>query len=185
MSSILSRIKRIYTAEQFFAAILAAVIIAGIAGYFIGRSSVAVKNDADTGAAGIEALENNSASSSNLSATGETPGLSGEFSVSADDQPDGNSVAITSAKFPASGGWIAVHESREGAPGNVLGAKYYNQGETKNSAVLLLRPTVSGVYYAIIHFDDGDHQFDLLKDLPVKSASGGMIMARFIINEAR
>ena len=81
------------------------------------------------------------------------------------------------------GGGGEIHEARDGKPGNVLGAQFYAAGETKNGTVYLLRPTVAGTYYAILHTDNGDHEFDLTIDFPVTYSAGNPVMARFTVSE--
>ncbi len=91
---------------------------------------------------------------------------SGAYAVSAQDQPAGLKVIIDSATMSEQG-WIVIHEDRDGAPGNILGARRFETG-TSSGEVTLLRNTVEGgTYYVMIHTDDGDGEFDYTKDLPV------------------
>ena len=162
-----------YSVKQFFGAIIAAIIVAGAAGYFMGKSSVAPS-------------QTNGAAQTNSSGLGSSAGTSfilGKNAIVVEDQAPGNQVVISTAALEEGGGWVAIHEDRDGKPGNILGAQFFPAGETRNGFVDLLRPTVKGVYYAMLHRDDGDHQFDLSKDAPITDTTGSVIMMRFVVGE--
>jgi len=77
-------------------------------------------------------------------------------------------------------GWVAIHEDNGGKPGKILGAQLFSAGKHDAGTVDLLRATTAGgVYYAMLHVDDGDHAFDALKDMPVSGADGNPVMAKF------
>lgn len=187
MATVLARIKRTYSAEQFFAAVAVAIIVAGVAGYLIGRSSAGVRESLSP----VGGVDNNSAvqhMQENSLGTGSAISgstISGDYLVLVRDQAAGNSVIVATARFAESGGWVVIHEDRDGKPGNILGAQFYQKGETKDGAVGLLRPTVKGVYYAMLHRDDGDRQFDFTTDSPVTNSDGQPVMARFTVSEAQ
>lgn len=172
----------IFTAQQFLVAMMIAVLAAGVAGYFVGRSTLQVR----------ESYIGNKETSSSINSVNDTasldnsvrsvPTASGGNTIAVENQPAGDSIRIQSARFGAGGGWVAIHEDRDGKPGNVLGAQFYAAGETKGGLVDLLRPTVKGTYYAMLHHDDGDHQFDFTKDFPMTDASGKPVMAGFLVN---
>ncbi len=106
-------------------------------------------------------------------------GAGGASAIEADNQPAGSRVLIRAAAL-AQPGWIAVHEDNNGTPGKILGAARVDAGEYANGSVDLLRPTESGkAYYAMVHGDDGDKQFDHTKDLPVTDQSGNPVTVRF------
>ena len=156
----------IYTARQFFIGMLVAVIVAGAVGYYLGQRSAGVKSEV----------------------TGETPsGLdlisstipAGEGDIVIDNQLPGNQVLLSKVNLSESR-WIAIHEDRNGAPGNIIGAGRYPGGPTTSTSIELLRPTVKGVYYAMIHTDDGDSEFNYPKDIPV-SSGGHALMTRFLV----
>ncbi|TSC66898.1 MAG: hypothetical protein G01um101466_851 [Parcubacteria group bacterium Gr01-1014_66] len=110
------------------------------------------------------------------------PASSGANTVTVKDQTAGDRVEIDSVIF-AQPGWLVVHEDRNGAPGNILGAQWFGAGTYQGKAVDLLRSTVSGrTYYAMFHADAGDdHQFDHKKDLPIGDSAGNPIMTKFSI----
>jgi len=102
---------------------------------------------------------------------------SGTYALSVQDQPAGLKVLVDSVTMSEQG-WIVVHEDREGAPGNILGAGRFETG-TSSGEVTLLRNTVEGgKYYVMIHADDGDGEFDYTKDLPLME-DGAPIMVTF------
>ncbi|MCR4330658.1 MAG: hypothetical protein NUV49_02135 [Patescibacteria group bacterium] len=91
---------------------------------------------------------------------------SGVYTLSAQDQPAGLKVLIDSATMEEQG-WIVIHEDRDGAPGNILGARRFEAGVSTGEVELLRNTVEGGIYYAMIHTDDGDGQFDHTKDLPL------------------
>ena len=157
----------IYTARQVISLIIIAVIVAGGAGYLMGRSSFRQNQ--------------NPAVSSEISALnlGVSPLSSNKILIR--DQPVGNEVRVESVMLEKSA-WVAIHEDRDGHPGNILGAQLYPAGTTALSTIELLRPTAKGIYYAMLHADDGDRQFDYEKDAPM-TGGGSPIMVRFIAGE--
>lgn len=102
----------------------------------------------------------------------------GESSVEASDQAAGKFVAVS--VVIAENAWVAIHEDRGGQPGNVLGAQFFTAGENSGNVDLLRETAKGNVYYAMLHHDDGDHKFDMAKDVVMKDASGMPIMARFM-----
>ncbi len=84
--------------------------------------------------------------------------------LSVNDQPAGGS-AVVSGLNVTSPLWVAVYDNRNGVPGWILGAKRFLPGD-KTGVVALLRNTVAGdTYYAVIHGDDGNLEFDKTKDV--------------------
>lgn len=98
--------------------------------------------------------------------------------VVVEDQPAGGSVAIKSLNI-ARPTWVVVYVSREGKPGNALGARLYFAGDKKGT-VSLLRATQAGQRYFVgLSVDNGDRVFSLSKDLPLADADGGPLWATF------
>lgn len=95
------------------------------------------------------------------------------------DQFPGNQVFVSSVQLvnPA---WIVIHKDNAGQPGDVIGYGYYSAGINPGGKITLTSPTVEGgIYYAMLHSDDGDKKFDIKKDLPLKDAKGNIIMKTF------
>ncbi len=60
--------------------------------------------------------------------------------------------------------WVAVYESRDGKPGNVLGAGLFS-ADQQSGTVDLLRGTIAGqTYFVTEQTDNGDHRFSLKDD---------------------
>jgi hypothetical protein len=88
------------------------------------------------------------------------------------DQKAGTMVSIGSVDMPVNG-WVVVHEDRNGAPGNILGAQRFDAGSYAGGQVELLRTTlIGGQYYVMLHVDDGDKLFDHKLDMPLASTAG-------------
>jgi hypothetical protein len=100
--------------------------------------------------------------------------------IAVSNQPAGSAVAVSFVTL-AQDGWVVIHEDREGKPGNILGAKRFPAGEyPEGGAVSLLRGTEKdGIYYAMLHYGDGDREFDFTKDLPITDEDGNVILMKF------
>lgn len=97
--------------------------------------------------------------------------------VVGDQTPGG--VVYTSSVTLANGGWVVVWDESNGAPGKIIGSKYYSAG-TAPASVSVDPATVEGQnYYVALYADDGDQKFDITKDLPLTDASGNPILLRF------
>lgn len=94
------------------------------------------------------------------------------------DQPAGASVSINRLNL-AQATWVVVYVSREGKPGNALGARLYFPAD-KQGSIGLLRNTEPGQRYIVgLSVDNGDHIFSLSKDKPLADADGGPLWATF------
>lgn len=102
----------------------------------------------------------------------------GYNTITIDDQKAGNTVFVSLTTLSRSA-WIAIHEENGGAPGNILGARYFSSGKTAGTVELLRATTAGNAYYAIIHEDDGDREFDFRNDLPLQDPFGNYFMAEF------
>lgn len=113
------------------------------------------------------------------SSVGTREGVQGAYTIEMQDQRPGTAVQITKLETPTDV-WVAIHETQDGVPGNILGAARFRAGETDLDDVELLRPTAGEEQYiAMLHTDDGDDAFDFTKDVPLRSADGEVIMAIF------
>ncbi len=94
------------------------------------------------------------------------------------DQAAGPSVTISNLNI-ARPIWVVVYVSREGEPGNALGARLFTASD-KQGKVGLLRNTQAGERYFVgLSVDDGDRTFSLSKDKPLADADGGPLWATF------
>lgn len=99
-------------------------------------------------------------------------------SFSAPAQPAGTSVAVTGLSL-SQPTWVIVYESRNGKPGNILGAGLFFAGDSAVS-VPLMRGTVSGqTYYVTEAIDNGDKLFSLKDEKPVANTSGEQVWTTF------
>ncbi len=93
------------------------------------------------------------------------------------DQKAGDAVVLERVSLSRPG-WIAIREEIAGQPGNILGAAWFGAG-VHEGVVPLLRETKPGATYnAFIFADDGDKQFNNLKDVPV-TRDGLLLLMRF------
>jgi len=167
-----------YSPQQFLAAVIVAIAVAGAVGYFIGRSNPTQLSRTDlSNIPGVDMSQKNSTALVGNAISDQSN------VVVVDDQAAGNQVVVKSATLSVNG-WVTIHESRDGVPGNVLGAQFVLVGTSKDLLIDLLRPTVSGLYFAMLHRDDGDHLFDLSVDTPLTDQADRSIMMRFVVSDA-
>ncbi|MCH7952057.1 hypothetical protein IH980_04955 [Patescibacteria group bacterium] len=82
-------------------------------------------------------------------------------------------------------GYVVIHEDADGKPGAIIGASdLLPKGESEGMVVELDRPTEEGeVLYAMLHFDDGDLEFDAASDDPIIDEEGNIVLMKFVIIE--
>lgn len=135
--------------------VIVALIIIGIS-VFGGKSTQAPTGDDDT-----------------------TAGSSTEVNrVVMSDQFPGNVVYLSSVQL-AKPGFVVVHKDNAGQPGDIIGSAYFDAGINPGKITLTSSTVEGGVYYAMLHTDDGDKLFDVTKDLPLKDSKGNVIMKLF------
>ncbi len=95
-----------------------------------------------------------------------------------EDQRAGQTVAIKGLNI-AKPTWVVVYVSREGKPGNALGARLYFPAD-KQGSVGLLRNTQPGQGYLVgLSVDNGDRTFSLAADHALPDADGGPLLVTF------
>lgn len=94
------------------------------------------------------------------------------------DQFPGNVVFLQSVQL-ANGGWVAIHKDNAGKPGAVIGSMYFDKGINTGKITLTQSTVDGGIYYAMLHTDDGDKVFSETKDEPLKDSKGAVIMRIF------
>lgn len=154
-----------FTQRQFVFSLVIAIILAGALGYYLGRKNLFVSQNQEAAADTMADLSN--------------AVIPSENTLAVPDQAAGDAVHIASAKLKDSA-WVAIHEDKNGKPGNILGALLLPAGLSEDATVELLRPTVAGVYYAMLHQNNGDRQFDYDTDTPL-TANGSPVMQRFVV----
>jgi hypothetical protein len=103
----------------------------------------------------------------------------GQNSVLVDDQKPGDKVMIKSVTLETAG-WVVIHDDNNAKPGHILGAHRFNAGTYTGQVELLKNTEEEKVYYAMLHADNGDRQFDYRTDLPTKDQIGNPVMMRFV-----
>lgn len=77
------------------------------------------------------------------------------------------------------GGYVTVHVSLGGAPGQIIAQSGYLVAGTTMASMLTTEPVVVGKQYvALLHVDDGDSRFVMEDDLPVMS-EGNVVRVDF------
>ncbi len=94
------------------------------------------------------------------------------------DQFPGNIVYISSVQL-SQPGFVVVHKDNNGTPGDIIGYQYFDKGINPGKITLTMPTVEGGVYYAMLHTDDGDKKFDAKKDMPLKDSRGEIIMKLF------
>lgn len=98
--------------------------------------------------------------------------------VTMTDQYPGNVVYLNSVQLDKPG-YVAIHKDNNGQPGDIIGYTHFDAGINPGK-ITLTQPMIDGqVYYAMLHSDNGDGKFDPTTDLPLKDASGNIIMNTF------
>lgn len=94
------------------------------------------------------------------------------------DQFPGNIVYLSSVQLTKPG-FVVIHKDNAGIPGDVVGYQYFDKGINPGKITLTTATMDGGIYYAVLHSDDGDKVFSAAKDLPLKDANGSTIMKLF------
>jgi len=95
------------------------------------------------------------------------------------DQLSGNVVNIAAVTLELDG-WIVVHEERDGVLANALGAARRDAGTHENITIPLLRNTeAEGTYWIVLYSDNGDRQFNLTDDFPLRNNDGNPFTRSF------
>lgn len=102
--------------------------------------------------------------------TAPTPELQvGEGEVTVNDQAASASIALESATYPVSEGWIGVREYNNQQLGYILGVVRFSESQgIVPDAIALQRATSAGTQYAVVIFtEDGDFEFNLAGDVQI------------------
>lgn len=104
----------------------------------------------------------------------------GGGSITVENQPEDLGIVTLDAELAAPG-WITIHESLAGAPANVVGTStYMDTGSYRDFVIQLSQEMSPGYrYITLLHADDGDGEFDILKDLPVE-VDGEVVRPSFV-----
>jgi len=102
--------------------------------------------------------------------------------ITVENQHAGKTVTVKSVNLQAgtNGGWVVVHEIKNGVVANALGAVRRDSGVSNDVVVRLLRGTVAGGMYAVVLYNDnGDRHFNFATDFPLKGQDGKYVMSIF------
>lgn len=100
----------------------------------------------------------------------QAPSLSvGDGSVVVRDQKASTAIALESATYPVSEGWIGVREYNNDQLGFILGVVRFSESQgLVPSEIILQRATTPGNRYAVVIFtEDGDFSFNLAGDVQI------------------
>ena len=100
-------------------------------------------------------------------------------------QLSGNHVNVVSVTFPAMGGWVVIHEIKEGELGNALGAQFFGEGSWSGTVSLLRNTVVGNTYAAVLYGDNGDKQFTLESDKPLTDRASSQAIMKFFTATAQ
>ncbi len=137
---------------------------------------VVVLNKGDSTDTPVTPVDGTSTSTSTSTSTPSS--VSANRFISLTDQFPGNVVNVSSVQLSAPA-WVVIHKDEAGKKGAVIGSTLAPQG-TGPVSVKLISPMVDGgMYYAVLHADNGDKRFDATKDAQIKDAVGNFIMRTF------
>lgn len=122
-----------------------------------------------------------------ISDSGDTvaPLLVGSNAIYVSDVKPSASVKVGFATLTG-GGYVVVHEDREGKPGAIIGnSDILPQGESRDFGVTLSRESVdTETLYAMLHSDNGDGIFNPSEDSPIKDDQGNVVLMKFQVSNS-
>lgn len=163
--------------QKTLVAFVVGLLIGGMLVWAFSGPSASAPNDVmedETKKEEMTVSENNSDTESESEVDGEEvvklPELPiGNGAVVVNDQPASKTVALDSATYPISEGWIGVREYNNDQLGYILGVVRFSESQgLVPSAIPLQRSTSAGNNYAIVIFsEDGDREFNLASDVQI------------------
>lgn len=102
--------------------------------------------------------------------------------VEVQDQPAGIMIPIINVTL-ASPSWVAIHETTNGMPTNILGAALFNEGVSYGTVELLRGTEPDRLYYARLYNDNGDRAFNPDTDSLIVDINKNSIQASFVTTE--
>ncbi|MEX0913054.1 MAG: hypothetical protein WDZ56_00835 [Candidatus Paceibacterota bacterium] len=127
----------------------------------------------------VEADEDGERTEEEGEVNGQTPtnstssvNVTGEGSITVEDQAAGSRVEIDDITFPAKEGWVGVRDYENDQLTGLLGVARWNSSEgLYPTGVNLLRNTEAGKTYAVVFYhDNGDKVFNLATDAQIQTS---------------
>jgi len=93
----------------------------------------------------------------------------GEGNITVNNQAASNRVALASAVYPISEGWIGVREYTDGQLTHLLGVVRFSEehGIVPNEIILQRATTAGRTYAVVVYRDNGDRVFSLAEDVQI------------------
>ena len=107
--------------------------------------------------------------------------LIGDNAIYVENQQAKNEVEIKTVQLKDSG-YVVIFDNNDGVPGSIIGAStLINSGESSNIVAKLDEPLANeGVYYAILHRDNGDGIFNPNDDTAIVDKDSNIVLMTFI-----
>jgi len=80
-------------------------------------------------------------------------------------------------------GFIVIHEDLNGQPGKILAVSDLLQPDRYQNISIVMDFEAGETYFAMLHQDNGNGQFNQETDLPAKNMNGQTVMTNFKIND--
>jgi hypothetical protein len=164
------------TMRNLSIAVVAILVIGGIAWAIVGHKKSATDTASSTGGA-MTVTTTGTTTGTGTSSDTQAMFSSGSLLVSS-PQSAGLQVAVShvAVQVPT---WVVIYENYNGQPGNVLGAALFTS-DRASGVIDLLRGTLPGqTYFAGEARDDGDHMFSMVNDPAIRDTSGNPIVLKF------
>ncbi|MDB5225448.1 MAG: hypothetical protein JWL87_400 [Candidatus Adlerbacteria bacterium] len=171
----LSDKKMTHTQAPVYAGLLVGGIIVGV---LLATAWGAMGGDDAPGAAATTTPKATTNATPAAAATTSLKGSTLGAPMVVEDQSAGSDVAISRLSITKPT-WVVVYVSRDGKPGNALGARLFFAGDQEGSVALLRDTTPGQTYFVGLSVDNGDRIFSLSRDAAVSDASGAVLWATF------
>jgi hypothetical protein len=148
------------------------IVIGTALGFLLGFGSAWIYLDKTTGdvAGDTSANEKGNEVVDRIDTPKEELNISSKLMIS--EQSPGDKVVVDKAQLDKES-WVVIYEDNNGELGKILGARLFPAGLTEMREVFLLRSTTSTLrYYALIHSESGDGDFDYKDDIALTDAGG-------------
>ncbi len=158
--------------QKTIVAFVVGLLIGGMLVWAFSGSPSETKNEDEHTDEETSEIQNTEAETETVSAETETeaPKLSvGDGKIVVSDQPASAAIALTSATYPVSEGWVGVREFNNEQLGYILGVVRFSESQgLVPSEIVLQRSTTAGKQYAVVVYtENGDFDFNLANDVQI------------------